>query len=105
MRISDWSSDVCSSDLIGEAYRRLGAVSDKRRATGARTPRQAEAVSLIREAIEMDATDIHINVKRDGCTVELRVDGLKQAHTRWTVEQGYEFCRADRKRPRLNSSH
>src|SRR3546814_8061987 len=46
-----------SLEVIGEAYRRLGAVSDKRRATGARTPRQAEAVSLIREAIEMDATE------------------------------------------------
>src|SRR3546814_860908 len=55
-----------SLEVIGEAYRRLGAVSDKRRATGARTPRQAEAVSLIREAIEMDATDIH-KIGRASC--------------------------------------
>src|SRR3546814_3023368 len=27
MRISDWSSDVCSSDLEGKDYFRLGAIS------------------------------------------------------------------------------
>src|SRR3546814_7279247 len=27
MRISDWSSDVCSSDLVGDAHRQCGLVA------------------------------------------------------------------------------
>src|SRR3546814_2388560 len=29
MRISDWSSDVCSSDLVGAVVREIGAIKGK----------------------------------------------------------------------------
>src|SRR3546814_2693155 len=51
MRISDWSSDVCSSDLQS----RLGAADAGARALDARTPRGSSAVVRRRGAHRADA--------------------------------------------------
>src|SRR3546814_459467 len=43
MRISDWSSDVCSSDLLDRFGQALSVVVMDRQAKGARAPRDREA--------------------------------------------------------------
>src|SRR3546814_7406598 len=104
MRISDWSSDVCSSDL--------------------RPAKRSAAVKrALRAAQHFDAIDIvklEVRLRRslgDGCFVDIDPDGRLLAGVdvatgrdaanealgpaRADVEERY----ADRKRPHLNSMH
>src|SRR3546814_3152489 len=46
MRISDWSSDVCSSDLLGGLVERLRKMSKRWRCQRAVIPLQISAVTL-----------------------------------------------------------
>src|SRR3546814_10243588 len=64
VRISDWSSDVCSSDLAGERGQRVAAVGVRRRAEvvgeqgelGVARRRVGEAVEQLREALHASAS-------------------------------------------------
>src|SRR3546814_8984978 len=92
MRISDWSSDVCSSDLFGIHQRRaviaLQAVSLGR---GERGPRPV-ALAVIDEAKLIPGKGIFV-VARDG--------QLQDAPRLFEVRGIF----GDRKSTRLNSSH
>src|SRR3546814_3182398 len=111
MRISDWSSDVCSSDLVellddrvdpgvGAVLGRLGAAADDllegrvaahlevaAADAGAQLARQAEAVE------RQDAPHVRVD------PVQLRIDAAL-GHRKDADGIG-----ADRKSTRLNSSH
>src|SRR3546814_2957326 len=59
MRISDWSSDVCSSDLIAEPQLVADAIGRAVNRAGTRTRQAAVAVSgtaVISKIIEMQAS-------------------------------------------------
>src|SRR3546814_7081165 len=112
MRISDWSSDVCSSDRIGEQPRyqafvggdRLAVLAASRRARippgeeagAARRTNRAlaegalEQHTLFREAIEMGRLDMIVAVAAE------RIPSLLI---------GADPQDIDRKNTRLNSSH
>src|SRR3546814_10717660 len=106
MRISDWSSDVCSSDLIGVAKALAERRKVERRHIAGATGRafddmdvsDAQRVELINDMVEQG-----LFVFRDHGAARWRYG--QQAHTR---PVGADFLRhslGDRKRQRLNSSH
>src|SRR3546814_1287415 len=78
MRISDWSSDVCSSDLLGSrvtVLEKLGIM-----------PRDdPELVEIVRHALLRDGVDLRegadiARIERDGDSVAvvLRADGAEE---------------------------
>src|SRR3546814_10942792 len=80
MRISDWSSDVCSSDLrivgliIGQARRRVDRRSQEGAQYTADAPAESEILSCRRRAVEPafghrrrhDAIGRQLDTRRDG---------------------------------------
>src|SRR3546814_3850675 len=104
MRISDWSSDVCSSDLFGAAAAQIDCTYSL--ADGPDALRQAiarvrqEAEQAVREGrTEIFLTDENIGPDRVAMQMILAVAGV---HTH-LVRRGLRSL--DRKRTRLNSSH
>src|SRR3546814_8701568 len=104
MRISDWSSDVCSSDLDTGGQRREGqprqdiiglfeAVrADDLLDIGGRTMNRDEAA--IADILPKIFDEILVGVDRDQCRV-----------ARHPFEHGAAESAEDRKSTRLNSSH
>src|SRR3546814_8771092 len=90
MRISDWSSDVCSSDLLGLREIHLG---------GGDADRQREHLLVGRRD---QRPPIIVPRRQEGEDAErrLRGDGERQQH----LPEDFE-ARGDRKSTRLNSSH
>src|SRR3546814_10079762 len=81
MRISDWSSDVCSSDLVASA----GEVNDSNRriATAAGQAREkasetAKSVRNSEETVRNAVTDIHALVEAVS-VIEGQLTGLQEA--------------------------
>src|SRR3546814_8791739 len=101
MRISDWSSDVCSSDLARRrAELHLAEVFQRRD----RPLEPAERLGAVRDDLERDHVELqHVLVE---LLVELAALALlhpcKMAHL---VEAGAGAAHGDRKSTRLNSSH
>src|SRR3546814_2989869 len=97
MRISDWSSDVCSSDLLGvpqtllRGVARLGAVAAPPRPEPARRPARRGAHRRDRAAADGPARP-----RADG---HLRRDLVRARACRGPPDA------EDRKSTRLNSSH
>src|SRR3546814_2996154 len=88
MRISDWSSDVCSSDLCERPYEDEGG--------------DDEAQHGPRRIIACPARNQHACHKRSGSAAD-EVDRTEQApHFRFVYSLGPH---EDRKSTRLNSSH
>src|SRR3546814_7915935 len=81
MRISDWSSDVCSSDLKADRGAAPGDRSDERLA---RDIAVAQAAELLQRLIEDEARgdDAHRGIRLDdrGVGVEQRRDRLEPHH-------------------------
>src|SRR3546814_943860 len=97
MRISDWSSDVCSSDLLGEGGAR-GAGVTKRGACGA--ARQPRGRRLARQA-----TAVQCEADRS-CRSSCRQVFRPKAAGNGRMAEGEAGGRGrDRKSTRLNSSH
>src|SRR3546814_1003769 len=106
MRISDWSSDVCSSDL-----KKPGAIAAILRRRGFQ--RTVTAVVVKTKRLALDRTDVDhftatalagvMGVDAKTVTRWIEVAGLKAERrgTDRTAAQGGE----DRKSTRLNSSH
>src|SRR3546814_6728323 len=100
MRISDWSSDVCSSDLLGGALLTEGG------------QRQECAVSLRHDAVRGQSRQIWRAVVKDVSTASLaaRVEVARGAQ-KTDGEQSLRgllldrTATIDRKSTRLNSSH
>src|SRR3546814_4035308 len=98
MRISDWSSDVCSSDLVG-VDARLGLVHRHDFRLEAETKPGARDALLDREEAEQGADQQPRAESGDDLEPPLAV----ALDARPEVEQGQHA--ADRKSTRLNSSH
>src|SRR3546814_10566473 len=117
MRISDWSSDVCSSDLDGQIYLPRGPVIGGENAFGTQgrakarrsvgedefarigiLPQEVVArddIFLVRQVLAVEADRPFVVVGGpDDAGVPERVAGLVEHR-----------CRQDRKSTRLNSSH
>src|SRR3546814_7503193 len=90
MRISDWSSDVCSSDLLVEAVggAHLGLL------LGAGVDRHDRGERVARRDVDQQETD-NADAERDRQDVEQSLEGVTQ----------HRGIRLDRKSTRLNSSH
>src|SRR3546814_2309191 len=108
MRISDWSSDVCSSDLGKELY----TYEDE----GADVTNHAfeTAYEEAMWVVDQIAEDIAAGCPREEIAVLVRAShalnfveqALNQKGIRYTLSGGKKFQdRADRKSTRLNSSH
>src|SRR3546814_5567199 len=108
MRISDWSSDVCSSDLIGEPRPVLAARKDRGvvcRIIGDRKLGPAQAGGLdggkrILDVLKRDQHRLAISGQRRFLLRGADVDLLADAPA--VEERGGD---GDRKSTRLNSSH
>src|SRR3546814_5305083 len=103
MRISDWSSDVCSSDLSGDNYRFDGAwrpLEEKRIWLKVKFgPFVVPVPRTIWRSVHGPV------VKNDKGAFAIRYAGIDQANM---VTQYYRLNKAkdlDRKSTRLNSSH
>src|SRR3546814_7306930 len=93
MRISDWSSDVCSSDL-----QIRGAASD--RLHHAQYPAQRDfGMRLIARGIEQGRQ------QRDNLLHAAVRHRAHQSRIAQFVDRGSDLLRLDRKSTRLNSSH
>src|SRR3546814_1840477 len=115
MRISDWSSDVCSSDLLGKvglaqiAQRRIaGAEIVERNANADRLQlvQRRQRIGVFRE--EHALGDLHLKPRRrKPVLAERREDHRRQVRIgelqRRQVDRQADIV--DRKSTRLNSSH
>src|SRR3546814_17458052 len=78
MRISDWSSDVCSSDLKGDFLAKPAAVSDKTIAAALADARTSGDPAINLRAIEKAESDLHDWRKRaDGAVAKPLADRPK----------------------------
>src|SRR3546814_1411691 len=103
MRISDWSSDVCSSDLLRLHVRRAGNGPQRGRDSASRLAHRVQVV-----AIELDR---HIRANARDQLVEPHLDRLLDLGTvadqrlHPFLDPPKDILLGDRKRQRLNSSH
>src|SRR3546814_2320453 len=109
MRISDWSSDVCSSDLIGQAVERLTDQLAQRRRADA-LDRRIHRVEAVAERAGLVVADDAVARMHDLQPVLAQSRRAVAAHPRAWRElrhlRGAEVEEAqDRKSTRLNSSH
>src|SRR3546814_6019257 len=102
MRISDWSSDVCSSDLLDEARAELLQCRREALAGTPRTPGLAEGMERrqLRDADEAGC-DAVILEREQRVVPRQRADDAEQPPEMDQRPQHGE----DRKSTRLNSSH
>src|SRR3546814_5859338 len=102
MRISDWSSDVCSSDLVP---RRIGRDAMKKLTAGNFAPALA-AVPLLLAACGQAPSDPR-GVDRLETLLSVSATGRAEARPdKAEFQAGIQtWARRDRKSTRLNSSH
>src|SRR3546814_9953479 len=107
MRISDWSSDVCSSDLQAVAMRReppaLAFISE-----GAEQLQVLQAPAMADAALPGDADDLVAPARDALAELARRQRRLGQRLARFEVEASDArpaILAGDRKSTRLNSSH
>src|SRR3546814_6681565 len=118
MRISDWSSDVCSSDLQQENLRRLAALCDMMAQLGFRWGDEGKREGGVVEAVEADfqkqiwevrkqGLNIMMSMKSEGKPVSFVEDCAVQLPdlAEYTRRPTEIFRKKDRKRTRLKSSH
>src|SRR3546814_8467324 len=102
MRISDWSSDVCSSDLGSGLVRAL-----------ATTPANVQEVALARELVQGDELMVYADRGYDAAWLHDHLaaqgiaDGImrRARHNQMLDPAALVRNHADRKSKRLNSSH
>src|SRR3546814_1983413 len=120
MRISDWSSDVCSSDLVVEALEADGHKVVKSQVVLDR-PIKAIGMHEVKVALHPEvAVTIKINVARSPEEAEMQAEGVdvmaqmfEEAHDVAGFTEDYQASQdaaatlgeEDRKSTRLNSSH
>src|SRR3546814_1107771 len=120
MRISDWSSDVCSSDLIASSCRRcvgllaagapplLGLLDMSTHGSGSLPGRAGESLSLASETRRDRTRDPLALAERrrlGGYNCGNAGRGLARKPSRQAWETGVDGPLGDRKSTRLNSSH
>src|SRR3546814_9009392 len=111
MRISDWSSDVCSSDLIGQAVAHIGQAD-----AIALVPLKRNRVAVIADAQVQPATFLmrsdsdRDRTVRTGNAIFYSIFNKRLKDQAWNAG-AHQFGRniyagdEDRKSTRLNSSH
>src|SRR3546814_1904629 len=111
MRISDWSSDVCSSDLAAILARSVDipVISDADTGYGnelnvTRTVREFEARGVAAIHIEDQATPKRCG-HLDGKEIEPLERYLSKIRAACAARRNPDFYIIDRKSTRLNSSH
>src|SRR3546814_8768131 len=113
MRISDWSSDVCSSDLVGDAGNLYGRLGEQAHQHGGGLDHHAEqhrqrliAGRQRRQDIHMGAR-VHLSAQRNEARLQLVVRLRSEEHTselQSLMRISYAvFCL--QKNNRLNSLH
>src|SRR3546814_2697886 len=108
MRISDWSSDVCSSDLRAEAAVRNARLAGSVVVWGRWWLRRSWIVSFFNVASVMAGTRLPMErAERGGgdCKRRQRIAGRGDAAIRAADLDAVRFLFEDRKSTRLNSSH
>src|SRR3546814_1725839 len=103
MRISDWSSDVCSSDLLGlhrAAFERADRLADARQAFGVRVAQPGTRGQVLRFARHFEFVAVDERTMDD----EIGVAADRRGEMRVGAERKAEMTRVDRKSTRLNSS-
>src|SRR3546814_7397830 len=102
MRISDWISDVCSSDLAGALQERRKPRAFRRRRAGRRNSVDPELLELVPQGTEGDAQGGGL-----GLVVAVFLQGLLDggAFDFLDVRGQGAAGGVDRKSTRLNSSH
>src|SRR3546814_6930369 len=107
MRISDWSSDVCSSDLLAALGKGVAVVAEQER-TRVRHPRVRQRVLRIdrdRMLVHADRVQEVASAHRVEVLAALEVEIVGAGVGGGVVLQRAALLRADRKSTRLNSSH
>src|SRR3546814_9212617 len=104
MRISDWSSDVCSSDLAIDGA--LLLIGDRLRAQGIALEVNIEEPAIAVHADRVRLEQVLINLLQNAAEALRGTDGARVtllAHGDGPVL--INICDKDRKSTRLNSSH
>src|SRR3546814_8149036 len=108
MRISDWSSDVCSSDLTAAftlpILHRLMQFANTS-ASPARHPVRALILTPTRELADQVADSVTTYAKFTPLRSTVVFGGVDIGPQRDALRRGCEVLIADRKSTRLNSSH
>src|SRR3546814_20786594 len=79
MRISDWSSDVCSSDLARPSFRGAGArLGDALAATAKAASKLAQARNRLEDAARRDDTRGWVMARRERARHLIELGGLVQ---------------------------
>src|SRR3546814_3497925 len=111
MRISDWSSDVCSSDLAEGADRRVqGAFEDKLLNKLRRLQQRVALARRLRQVLMQVAEKARVErrvakIMQQGAGIRVDLLPEHQQGTRRFKRQWQREQRVDRKSTRLNSSH
>src|SRR3546814_8320057 len=107
MRISDWSSDVCSSDLNAEALAQIAAYSSIPIATGERMFSRWDFKHMLHDGhVEIIQPDLS---HAGGISAVMRIAAMAKAYDVALAPHcplgSKSLAAADRKSTRLNSSH
>src|SRR3546814_2839281 len=110
MRISDWSSDVCSSDLRAPI---AGVVGNRQVRVGRLVSPGASLLDIVPVAdlyVVANFKETQLEHIRPGQGARIRVDGYPDVVIKGVVDSlapgsGSAFALIDRKSTRLNSSH
>src|SRR3546814_3898153 len=110
MRISDWSSDVCSSDLPEPAARERGvSLPDNRRIPAKSTSRATGIISHLRSPLLRMAISLRFVLGMGNMNRWVETLDGRQQRLRQSMSTGYQIhdrrVLGVRKSTRLNSSH
>src|SRR3546814_1907722 len=110
MRISDWSSDVCSSDLVAQvaADRRARLAGDREVEPIALRRLRVRAQNLHLIAVGDRGPERHdaaVDLGADRLIAEIGVHRISEIDRRRALGKLEQLARGDRKSTRLNSSH
>src|SRR3546814_9130179 len=105
MRISDWSSDVCSSDLRKSSLQ--ATVRDAERQHFEVIAMHALVIPRRARTVVAEIATFHRRIAREpaGVIVESLLAAVRTARCRLAMGDNAGTARTDRKSTRLNSSH
>src|SRR3546814_7428348 len=106
MRISDWSSDVCSSDLINEVWTKVNQIGTYRGVCAELCGRDHGFMPIVVNVVSEDDYKAFIASKKAGGDAA-SADSAQAAPAATTevAAAGPSTSTEDRKSTRLNSSH